>query len=114
MSACALELSGVKKSFGATAIVRGVNLRVEKGERHAIIGPNGAGKSVLFHLISARFPIDEGRVALHGETISGRRPHEINRLGLARSFQVNNLFHRLTVHENNRTLRRACRNPLVR
>jgi branched-chain amino acid transport system ATP-binding protein len=100
MTTTALELSGLRKSFGRTAIVRGVDLRVERGERHALIGPNGAGKSVLFHLISARLPLDSGEVRLHGETISGRSPHEINRRGLARSFQVNNLFHRLTVHEN--------------
>ena len=52
----ALELSDVRKSFGATKIINGVNLAVERGERHAIIGPNGAGKSTLFHLISGRFP----------------------------------------------------------
>jgi len=96
----ALELAGVQKRFGATQIVRGVDLRVEQGERHALIGPNGAGKSVLFHLISARYPISAGRIALNGETITGRKPHEINRRGLSRSFQVTNLFHRLTVFEN--------------
>ena len=96
----ALELSGVQKRFGATEIVRGVDLRVEQGERHALIGPNGAGKSVLFHLISARYPISAGRIALNGETITGRKPHEINRRGLSRSFQVTNLFHRMTVFEN--------------
>ena len=100
MSAAALELAGVRKSFGATEIVRGVDLRVERGERHALIGPNGAGKSVLFHLISARFPLSDGRIALHGADITGRKPHEINRRGLSRSFQVTNLFHRMTVLEN--------------
>jgi branched-chain amino acid transport system ATP-binding protein len=65
-----------------------------------LIGPNGEGKSVLFHLISARFPLTEGRIALHGETISGKPAHEINRRGLSRSFQVTNLFHRLTAFEN--------------
>ena len=100
MSAPALELLGVEKRFGATEIVRGVNLRVEKGERHALIGPNGAGKSVLFSLISARFPLTAGSIALHGEPIQGKRPYEVNRRGLARSFQVTNLFHRLSVFEN--------------
>jgi branched-chain amino acid transport system ATP-binding protein len=80
--------------------VRGVDLRIERGERHALIGPNGAGKSVLFHLISARFPLSAGRISLHGETISGRRPYEVNRRGLSRSFQVTNLFHRMSVLEN--------------
>ena len=96
----ALELTGVQKRFGATEIVQGVDLRVEQGERHALIGPNGAGKSVLFHLISGRYQIDAGSVALNGSTITGRKPYEINRRGLSRSFQVTNLFHRLTVFEN--------------
>ena len=96
----ALELSGVRKKFGATEIVRGVDLEVREGERHALIGPNGAGKSVLFHLISARFALTEGRICLQGRDITGRKPHEISRLGLARSFQVTNLFHRLSVFEN--------------
>jgi branched-chain amino acid transport system ATP-binding protein len=100
VSAPALELTGVQKRFGATQIVRGVDLRVERGERHALIGPNGAGKSVLFSLISARFPVSAGRIALHGESIHGKRPCEVNRRGLSRSFQVTNLFHRLSVFEN--------------
>ncbi|HUL96836.1 MAG TPA: ABC transporter ATP-binding protein [Usitatibacter sp.] len=100
MSAAALELQGVQKRFGATEIVQGVDLRVEKGERHALIGPNGAGKSVLFHLISARYPVSAGTIMLHGEPITGLKPHEINRRGLARSFQVTNLFHRMSVFEN--------------
>jgi branched-chain amino acid transport system ATP-binding protein len=100
MSAAALELEGVEKRFGATEIVRGVDLRLERGERHALIGPNGAGKSVLFHLISARFPLSAGTIRLHGEDITGRRPHEVNRRGLSRSFQVTNLFHRMSVLEN--------------
>ena len=100
MTAAALELRGVEKRFGATEIVRGVDLRVERGERHALIGPNGAGKSVLFNLISALFPLTAGSIALHGEPITGKRAHEVNRRGLSRSFQVTNLFHRLTVFEN--------------
>ena len=100
MTAAALELRGVEKRFGATEIVRGVDLRVEKGERHALIGPNGAGKSVLFNLISALFPLSCGSIALHGEPITGKRAYEVNRRGLSRSFQVTNLFHRMTVFEN--------------
>ncbi|APV49027.1 ABC transporter ATP-binding protein [Betaproteobacteria bacterium GR16-43] len=96
----ALALTGVRKRFGATEIVRGVDLEVRAGERHAIIGPNGAGKSVLFNLITARFAPTEGKIALNGGEITGRKPHEINRLGLSRSFQVTNLFHRMTVFEN--------------
>jgi branched-chain amino acid transport system ATP-binding protein len=97
---CALQLHGVHKSFGATAIIRGVSLDVPRGERHAIIGPNGAGKSTLFHLISGRFAPSQGSIALHGQPITGLPSYEIYRRGLSRSFQVTNIFPRLTVHEN--------------
>jgi branched-chain amino acid transport system ATP-binding protein len=96
----ALELSNVKKSFGKTEIIRGVNLAVNKGERIAVIGPNGAGKSTLFNLVSGRFEPTSGTIKLNGEDITGRRPYEINRRGLARSFQITNIFPRLTVYEN--------------
>jgi branched-chain amino acid transport system ATP-binding protein len=96
----ALELKSVHKSFGNTAIIRGVDLAVAKGERHAIIGPNGAGKSTLFNLISGRFPLTTGDILLNGESISGLRPFEINRKGLSRSFQVTNIFQRMSVFEN--------------
>jgi branched-chain amino acid transport system ATP-binding protein len=96
----ALELRDVHKSFGRTAVIRGVSLDVARGERHALIGPNGAGKSTLFHIISGRFPLTSGTVKLNGEDITNRRPFEINRRGLSRSFQVTNIFHRMTVHEN--------------
>jgi branched-chain amino acid transport system ATP-binding protein len=100
MSASALKLVDLHKRFGATPIIRGVNLDVVAGERHAIIGPNGAGKSTLFHLVSGRFPATSGQVLLKGENISGARPFEINRRGLSRSFQVTNIFPRLSVFEN--------------
>jgi branched-chain amino acid transport system ATP-binding protein len=96
----ALELSNVKKSFGKTEIIRGVNLAVNKGERIAVIGPNGAGKSTLFNLVSGRFEPTSGTITLNGEDITGKRPYEINRRGLARSFQITNIFPRLTVYEN--------------
>ncbi len=70
------------------------------GERHAIIGPNGAGKSTLFNLISGRFEVTSGTLLLNGADITRRKPFEINRLGLSRSFQITNLFHRLSVFEN--------------
>jgi branched-chain amino acid transport system ATP-binding protein len=98
----ALALHGVHKRFGETPIIRGVSLGVERGERHAIIGPNGSGKSTLFHLISGRFPPSEGRVELNGEDITGLKPYQINRRGLSRSFQVTNIFPRLSVFENAR------------
>ena len=100
MSAPALQLVELHKSFGVTPIIRGVSLDVTLGERHAIIGPNGAGKSTLFHLISGRFPVSSGRVLLKGEDITGLPPYLINRRGLSRSFQVTNIFPRLSVYEN--------------
>ncbi|MEC4723892.1 ABC transporter ATP-binding protein [Noviherbaspirillum sp. CPCC 100848] len=100
MSAYALELKNVRKSFGKSEIIRGANLAVPKGERFAIIGPNGAGKSTLFNLISGRFPVSSGDILLNGKSILGLRPFEINRSGLSRSFQITNIFHRLSVYEN--------------
>jgi branched-chain amino acid transport system ATP-binding protein len=100
MSASALQLVDVHKSFGVTPIIRGVNLDVQRGERHAIIGPNGAGKSTLFHLVSGRFPVSSGQVKLNGDEVTGLTPFAINRRGLSRSFQVTNIFPRLTVFEN--------------
>lgn len=100
MSALSLELKEVRKSFGKSEIIRGANLQVPKGERFAIIGPNGAGKSTLFNLISGRFPLSSGDVLLNGESLLGLRPFEINRRGLSRSFQITNIFHRLSVYEN--------------
>ncbi len=96
----ALELRDVRKSFGRTEIIRGANLTVRPGERVAVIGPNGAGKSTLFNLISGRFGTSSGEILLHGQRLNGLSPHEINRRGLARSFQVSNLFNRLSVFEN--------------
>jgi branched-chain amino acid transport system ATP-binding protein len=96
----AIELKAVHKSFGRTPIINGVDLAVSEGERHAVIGPNGAGKSTLFNLISGRFAITSGQILLNGEDVAGREPQEINRRGLARSFQITNIFPRLSVHEN--------------
>jgi len=96
----ALELRGVCKRFGKTEIIRSVDLAVQSGERVAIIGPNGAGKSTLFNLMSGRFAPSSGEILLHGKPIQGRAPYAINRAGLARSFQVSNLFGRLSVFEN--------------
>jgi len=96
----ALQLAQLTKRFGRTEIIRGVSLAVAPGERHALIGPNGAGKSTLFNLISGRHAPSSGTIALDGADITGRKPFEINRLGLSRSFQITNLFHRLTAFEN--------------
>lgn len=96
----ALELKNVHKSFGKTQIIRGVDLAVKAGERVAIIGPNGAGKSTLFNLISGRFAPTSGEIWLGQHRIEGKQPFEINRLGLSRSFQITNIFPKLSVFEN--------------
>jgi branched-chain amino acid transport system ATP-binding protein len=99
-STYALELKDLRKSFGKTEIIRGVNLAVTAGERVGIIGPNGAGKSTLFNLISGRFAPSSGQVLLNGQRIDGKKPFEINRAGLSRSFQITNIFPKLSVFEN--------------
>jgi branched-chain amino acid transport system ATP-binding protein len=96
----ALSLVDVRKNFGPTEIIRGLDLEILPGERHAIIGPNGAGKSTMFHLISGRIKPTSGSIALRGDDITGLEPYEINRRGLSRSFQVTNIFPKLTVFEN--------------
>ncbi|NQW94676.1 MAG: ABC transporter ATP-binding protein [Polaromonas sp.] len=95
-----LELKDLHKSFGKTEIIRGVNLAVNAGERIAVIGPNGAGKSTLFNLISGRFEPSSGEMLLKGQLINGKKPFEINRMGLSRSFQITNIFPKLSVFEN--------------
>jgi len=96
----ALELKNLRKSFGKTEIISGCDLAVNAGERVAIIGPNGAGKSTLFNLISGRFEPTSGDILLGGERVNGKKPYEINRLGLSRSFQITNIFPKLSVFEN--------------
>jgi branched-chain amino acid transport system ATP-binding protein len=97
---CALELKDLRKSFGKTEIIRGCNLAVTQGERVGVIGPNGAGKSTLFNLVSGRFAPTGGEIWLNGHRIDGKKPFEVNRLGLSRSFQITNIFPRLSVFEN--------------
>jgi len=96
----ALELKDVRKNFGKTEIIRGVDLAVEAGERVAVIGPNGAGKSTLFNLISGRFGPTSGDILLNGQRIQNKTTYEINRMGLSRSFQITNIFPKLSVFEN--------------
>jgi len=96
----ALCLVDVRKHFGPTPIIRGVSVDIPRGERHAIIGPNGAGKSTLFNLISGRLPVTAGRILLNGADVTDRPAFEVNRRGLSRSFQVTNIFPRLSVYEN--------------
>jgi branched-chain amino acid transport system ATP-binding protein len=96
----ALELKDLRKSFGRTEIIRGIDMSIPAGERVGIIGPNGAGKSTLFNLISGRFEPSKGEILLNGQNITGKKPFEINRMGLSRSFQITNIFPKLSVFEN--------------
>jgi branched-chain amino acid transport system ATP-binding protein len=96
----ALSLVNLRKSFGPVQIIRGVSLDIAEGERHAIIGPNGAGKSTLFNLVSGRIRPSSGEARLHGRPITGLSPFEINRRGLSRSFQITNIFPKMSVEEN--------------
>ena len=100
MTVPALELRDLRKSFGKTEVIRGCSLAVSAGERVAVIGPNGAGKSTLFNLISGRYAPTSGEVLLNGQRIDGKKPFEINRMGLSRSFQITNIFPKLSVFEN--------------
>ena len=100
MSEPILRLRGVRKSFGDTEIIRGVDLDLRADERHALIGPNGAGKSTLFHLVSGQLAPTAGEMTFDGHRIDGLPPQAVNRLGLSRSFQITNIFPKLTVFEN--------------
>ncbi|SAL45605.1 ABC transporter ATP-binding protein [Caballeronia telluris] len=96
----ALELHRVTKRFGATEILRGVDLAIVRGERHALIGPNGAGKSTLFDLVSGRARASGGRIVVGGVDVSGMPAHRVARQGLARSFQTTSVFGGLSVVDN--------------
>ena len=95
-----LILKNVKKNFGSSEIIRNANLNIKKGEIHSLIGPNGAGKSTLYNLISGVYNLTSGTIEYNKKIISGLESHQIYRLGLARSFQITNIFHKLSVFEN--------------
>lgn len=88
------------KQFGSFVATNEVNLTINEGELHAIIGPNGAGKTTLFNLLTGSLKPTSGRILLRGEDITGLSPHEIARKGVARSFQISNVFQGLSVFEN--------------
>ena len=100
MAAEALKLDNVKKSFSGTEIIRGLNLSVGQNERHAIIGPNGAGKSTAYNLITGRYEVSSGQIFLNGQEITNLQPYEVKRKGLSRSFQITNIFPKMSVFEN--------------
>jgi branched-chain amino acid transport system ATP-binding protein len=95
-----LHVKGIFKAFGDFKAVRGANLRVEKGQLVAVIGPNGAGKTTLFNLITGQLRADSGTIRFEGNNIARLRAYEICRRGIARSFQIANIFPRLTVFRN--------------
>ena len=95
-----LELKNVKKQFGPTEIIRGVNLNIKKGEIHSLIGPNGAGKSTLYNLISGVYELTSGTIKFNNKNIENLPSYEIFRLGLSRSFQITNIFPKMSVFEN--------------
>ncbi|MGO9118643.1 MAG: ABC transporter ATP-binding protein [Desulfomonilaceae bacterium] len=95
-----LEVKSLSKSFGKFLAVQSANLDVQKGEIVAIIGPNGAGKTTLFNLITGLLKPERGQVLFKGQDITGYKPHEICRTGITRSFQVVNVFQRLSIFEN--------------
>jgi len=96
----ALVVTDLSKAFGGLKAVNGVRLSVASGERRALIGPNGAGKTTLFNLISGQLPPTEGRIILFGHDVTKLPPNRRAALGLARTFQITNLFSNLTVLEN--------------
>ena len=100
MTGIALRAERLRKSFGDAHIIKSLSLEVRKGERHVIIGPNGAGKTTFFGLLSGLLQPSGGTISLGNTPISGLPPERINRMGLARSFQITSVFPRLPVFEN--------------
>jgi branched-chain amino acid transport system ATP-binding protein len=95
-----LHVESLQKSFGGFMAVLDANLTIEKGDIVAVIGPNGAGKTTLFNLITGQLKPNGGRVMFKGRDISGKPPYRICHMGISRSFQIVNIFHRMTVFEN--------------
>jgi ABC-type branched-subunit amino acid transport system ATPase component/ABC-type branched-subunit amino acid transport system permease subunit len=111
VSGSVLQIEGASKSFGGIRAVNNASLRVGAGEIHALIGPNGAGKTTLFNLVSGLFPTDAGTIRLNDSEIQNIPPDRICHRGLARSFQITNLFRRLSIYENLRLSLQA-RHPM--
>jgi ABC-type branched-subunit amino acid transport system ATPase component len=95
-----LQLSDVSLAFGGLKVVSGLDLTVNKGEIVSVIGPNGAGKTTLFNLVTGIYQPDDGEIRVNGRSIAGMEPHQITRLGVARTFQTLRLFLNLSVREN--------------
>jgi len=95
-----IETSDLRREFGGIKALAGVSLKVAQGERRAIIGPNGAGKTTLFNVLTGELEPTAGEVRLAGENVTGRRPHELARRGVARMYQRNELFDPLSARDN--------------
>ena len=95
-----LELQDIYKDFDGLEVLFGINLGIQEGERHAIIGPNGAGKSTIFNLITGKYLPSKGKIFFKGQDVTGTSPFKLNRQGLARSFQITNIFRTMTVFQN--------------
>ncbi len=95
-----LEVEGVSKNFGALAALSRVGFAVSQGQVFSVIGPNGAGKSTLFNVVSGLYAPSAGRVVFRGQEITGLPPERINRLGIAKTFQITNVFPEISVGEN--------------
>lgn len=95
-----LEIRDLHKDFSGLKVLFGINLAVERGDRHAIIGPNGAGKSTIFNVITGKYLPNRGKIFFKGLDITGLPPYKISGLGLARSFQITNIFRNMSVFEN--------------
>lgn len=95
-----LSLKNIHKSFGSLEIIRGVDLDISEGERHAIIGPNGAGKTTLTNLISKRYMPTAGEILFEGQNVTAEPSYRLVRMGMGRSFQIINIFKEMTVFEN--------------
>ncbi len=100
MTGGAIQVQALTKDFGGLRALDDVTLRVEPGERRAIIGPNGAGKTTLFNIITGLLAPTAGRILFDGQDITGLQPHRRAQLGLGRTFQITNLFPKLSVREN--------------
>jgi branched-chain amino acid transport system ATP-binding protein len=100
MEEIVLDVSDVNKNFGGLKALSNINLQIEKGRTHAVIGPNGAGKSTLLNVCVGRLAPDTGSVVFDGHVLTGKSPHEINQLGVARVFQTPEIFMDLTLLQN--------------
>lgn len=97
---CLFEANALGKNFGGLAALTDVSLTIKRGEIYGVIGPNGAGKTTLFNVLTGLYSASHGSVALNGKPLLGAKPHEVARIGIARTFQNIRLFANMTVHEN--------------